>query len=276
MIRQVLFRKRCRSPLFWEVPMMPLEEKITLFHQIWQTLSDFEKNDWREEFRIRFTCDSTSLDGSPLTLLDVKMVLIDGIIPMEMRVPDYESVRGHDRAWNFVRGRAKAGIPLTEGLIKDLHRLVVPLAKTAGTYREQAARIRGSQAAFPAGEDIGRLMKDLINRMDRDEISNPLEKAVRLHGEFSKIQPFLSGNGKTARLLTNYTLLERGYPPISIKSSHQEAYFQALEAYVVKGDELPLYQFLKGCMEERLDEFIAMYGKSYRDFFGTSCKEGAP
>lgn len=43
MIRQVLYRKRCRSPLLWEVPMMPLEEKITLFHQIWQTLSDFEK-----------------------------------------------------------------------------------------------------------------------------------------------------------------------------------------------------------------------------------------
>ena len=77
----------------------------------------------------------------------------------------------------------------------------------------------------------------------------------------SKIQPFLSGNGPTARLMMNYPLVEAGYPPLSIQKAQQTEYFQALEAYELDDEIQPLRELLTECLEERLAEFFSMYGK---------------
>ena len=103
-----------------------LQDNIAHFRRRLRTLSDFEKKDWQEEFRLRFTHDSTGIEGCLLTVLDVKMILFDGIIPAGTKVVDYEAVRGHDRAWTALREAAAAGLPLTEALIGDIHRLAAP------------------------------------------------------------------------------------------------------------------------------------------------------
>ena len=88
-----------------------LQDKIERFRRHLTTLSDFEKWDWQEEFRLRFTHDSTGIEGSLLTVLDVKMILFDGIIPAGTKVADYEAVRGHDRAWTALREAARRAFP---------------------------------------------------------------------------------------------------------------------------------------------------------------------
>lgn len=240
--------------------MKALEEKIRQYHHIWKGLTDFEKRDWQEEFRLRAAYDSLSIDGRPVSLLAAKMMLMDGIIPAETRVSDYEALRNLDRAWIFVRKEAGSGIPLTEEQIKAIHRRIVPTA--GGRYREHSVCLRGSSYLPPPAEAVAPAMKSLAARMAVDAFSTPLEKAAWLHGEFSKLQPFSSGNGLTARLMMNYTLLEKGYPPISIKPAQKEGYFSALEAYVTGADARPLLQLLKACLDGRLDEFISMYGRS--------------
>ena len=214
--------------------------------------------DWQEAFRVEFAYDSMGLEGSPFTLLDVKMILIDGIIPVETKVGDYEALRGHDKAWQRMRDAVAAGIPLTERMIQDTHRLAVPGDRMDGRYREIPVYIRGSQAVPPAAKRVAARMKLLADDIAAD-FSSPLERAARIHGEFSKIQPFMAGNGLTARLMMNYALLEKGYLPISIKKTQKEAYFQALEAYVCQHEIRPLRHLLTECMERRFDSFFAMY-----------------
>ena len=151
---------------------------------------------------------------------------------------------------------------MTEALIGDIHRLAAPLDTMDGRYREYPVYIRGSQAVLATAESVGERMKTLADYIAADNFSSPLERAARIHGEFSKIRPFLSGNGPTARLIMNYPLLEAGYPPLSIKIDRKTAYFQALETYEL-GDEIqPLRELLTDCLEERLAEFFSMYGRS--------------
>ena len=238
-----------------------LQDNIGIFRCRLRSLSYFEKKDWQEEFRLRFIHDSTEIEGSRLTLLDVKMILMDGIIPAGTKVADYEAVRGHDRAWTALREAAAAGLPLSESLIRDLHRLAAPFDRRDGSYRDRSISIRGSRYIPPTAETIGEAMKDGLSRIGRDAGSHPLEKAARIHGEFSKIQPFLSGNGPTARLLMNYPFVEAGYPPLSIKKAQQTEYFQALEAYELDDEIPPLRELLRECLEDRLTEFFSMYGK---------------
>ena len=53
------------------------------------------------------------------------------------------------------------------------------------------------------------------------------------------IHPFDDGNGRVARLLTNYVLLRVGYPPIIVKSADKTAYLTALR--MADAGELPAF-----------------------------------
>ena len=63
------------------------------------------------------------------------------------------------------------------------------------------------------------------------------------HWSFLRIHPFDDGNGRTARLLTNYALLRNNLPPIVIKSEDRDRYISALQNADL-GRMLPLARFM--------------------------------
>lgn len=167
-----------------------LQDNIGIFRRRLRSLSDFEKKDWQEEFRLRFIHDSTEIEGSRLTLLDVKMILMDGIIPAGTKVADYEAVRGHDRAWTALREAAAAGLPLSESLIRDLHRLAAPFDRRDGSYRDRSISIRGSRYIPPTAETIGEAMKDGLSRIVVTPVPIPLKKQPGSTGSSVRFNPF--------------------------------------------------------------------------------------
>lgn len=243
--------------------MTTLNEKINIFNSIYGKLSDFEKKDWEENFLVEFTHDSTSIEGNTLTLIDTKMILTDGIIPAETSVREYEEIKGHANAWEFVKKSVQDKIPLTENMIKDIHEKVVPMAGIGGIYRNIPVYIRGANHVPPDPRRVWDYMKNFTYRMEHDSFHNPIEKAAWIHAEFVKIHPFQDGNGRTARLIMNYTLLENGYPPTSIKKDNVQAYFQSLETYAMKNNLKPFTELLQKNMEKELDSFIKIYAIYY-------------
>ena len=61
-------------------------------------------------------------------------------------------------------------------------------------------------------------------------IEDPLERAARSHHGIASVHPFSDGNGRVARLATNFILLAAGYPPVSIANDLRHDYHFALEA----------------------------------------------
>lgn len=239
--------------------MGSLEKKVELFCEVFPKLSDFEKEDWEENFLVEFTHDSTSIEGNTLTLIETKMILADKIVPTETTLRELDEVRGHAEAWQFVKDCVKRHVPLTEGIIKDIHERVVPARGVGGIYRNIPVYIRGARHVPPNPRKVWEAMKDFAYRMEHDDFADPLEKAAWLHAEFVRIHPFQDGNGRTARLLMNYHLLAQGFPPTSIKLKNRGAYFAALEEYSVGGRLTSFLQLLQQNMERELDAFFAMY-----------------
>ena len=91
----------------------------------------------------------------------------------------------------------------------------------------------------------------------------PLEKIAEFHARFIKIHPFRDGNGRTARLLTNYLLLIAGYPMMNVSPDRKKEYYRCLNYANAVSDEL----FVVEKPENKVfyDTMVKLYGERTED-----------
>ncbi len=80
-------------------------------------------------------------------------------------------------------------------------------------------------------------------------------KEAKFHIQFLLIHPFGDGNGRCARLLTSYNLVNQKYAPIIITSDKKREYCN----YIENRDEIGLSQFFKESSEKELAVMQGMY-----------------
>ena len=84
---------------------------------------------------------------------------------------------------------------------------------------------------------------------------HPIILAGEAHYKFVKIHPFYDGNGRTARLLMNWSLLSNGYPLTVIPAEARARYITSIDD-VDRGRPLEFFQLLCKCVESSLDQFL--------------------
>ena len=65
---------------------------------------------------------------------------------------------------------------------------------------------------------------------------HPIEKAAIFHAEYERIHPFMDGNGRSGRILTNYLLIKDEMPTISIGYTKREEYFHSIDKAIETHD----------------------------------------
>ncbi|WP_281240883.1 Fic family protein [Sporolituus thermophilus] len=62
---------------------------------------------------------------------------------------------------------------------------------------------------MPDWPDVPKLMKDWLQQLpEQRKKLHPVDFAAQVHKDFVFIHPFIDGNGRVARLLTNLVLLQ--------------------------------------------------------------------
>ncbi len=56
---------------------------------------------------------------------------------------------------------------------------------------------------------------------------HPLELAAIFHAEFVRIHPFMDGNGRTARIMSNYILIKNEIPTVALRHENADKYMLA-------------------------------------------------
>ena len=74
------------------------------------------------------------------------------------------------------------------------------------------------------------------------------------------VEAFIDGNGRTGRLLANFTLMRSGYLPISVKYENRRAYYEAFTAYHAAGDLKPMLRIFAEGERLRLEEYLKILG----------------
>lgn len=218
------------------------------------TLSSYEK-----DFELRFTHNSTAIEGNTLTLMETKVVLEDGVAIGGKELREIYEVINHKKAYGYVKKCIAENKPLDESIVKDLHAILTENIIVGGIYRKEEVRISGAGFTPPAGNEMYMQIKNFYEDLKiKENELNSIELAVWTHAEFVRIHPFIDGNGRTSRLLMNYQLLINGFLPISVAKENRLDYYNALEQYAVNDDLTPFADFVAELEEQRLDEYLAV------------------
>ena len=201
-----------------------------------------------EDVDLRFSHESTKIEGNTLSIYEVKTLLVDKTSIGGKHLREIYEVVNHKKAFDYIKEHLEDD--LDENLIKDIHQILMDNIFPGGIYRNGNVRITGASFSPPSWETVRQEMKNFIEDYKmKKEKTHTVELAAWVHAEFIRIHPFQDGNGRSARLLLNYILMKNGYLPIVIEAKNRPAYYQALDKY---GREEELGLFLDMVMELEL------------------------
>ena len=219
-------------------------------------LNELLSKQLKKDLNIKWTYNSTGIEGNSYTLNQTRILLAEGITIGGKRLVEHLEIIGHSEAIEYLEDIIENNVELTEREIKNIHSLVTKDIENvnSGAYRNNAVYISGSKHIPPQPYLVSEKMEELMLWYNNESKNiHPIERAAILHGEFVSIHPFIDGNGRTARLLLNFELMKNNYPAIIIEIEEREKYFDALEVGNLSGNWDKFTEFVREKCEERID-----------------------
>jgi len=163
------------------------------------------------------TYASTSIEGNPLPLTEVKKILKSK--PTHIRNSEKEVINYNQALQNLneelEKGQVKLSLELILKIQKQITEGLLPKFES-GKLREKPVVVNNPRTRKviylpPDAKDVKKLIEDIIGFVDsnRNEI-DPLILAGIFHKQMVIIHPFMDGNGRTTRLATKVLLAEMG------------------------------------------------------------------
>lgn len=187
----------------------------------------------KEQLGIELTYNSNAIEGNRLTLKETYLVLSEGITIKGKSLKEHLEAKDHYEALNYLYDfiEKDSRHTISEVFIRSLQQLVVKDTdpEFAGAYRTGNVMISGSSHTPPDAGIIPNEMNKLIRWIQKEKSRlHPIELAALLHHKLVYIHPFFDGNGRTARLIMNLFLLQRGYPLVLILKNDRKRYYDSL------------------------------------------------
>jgi Fic family protein len=209
-----------------------------------------------QDFRLRYTHETTAIEGNTLTLRETQAVLENGITVHGKPLRDHLEVINVNDALDWLAKAVERKEPPSEKLIMQFHRILMKgiLDEDAGYYRTVPVLIQGAKHIPPNWRKVPTLMQELEVWL-RETSGHPVVIAASAHIRLARIHPFVDGNGRTCRLLVNYILLQHGYPSALYTTERRDEYMRALDA-VEQGDDEPFTVITAEAIEWTLDRYL--------------------
>lgn len=187
------------------------------------------------ELQVRMTYNSNHIEGSKLSEDQTRLIFETNTVDVGEGIPvdDIIETVNHFRAIDYVIDVAEE--PLTESIVKELHRILKQSTKDAtlswfavGDYKKRPNVVGGRETAKP--KDVPVRMKALLD----DYAALPtvtVNDIIRFHCNFERIHPFQDGNGRVGRLVALKECLRYGIVPFIIEDSKKMFYYRGLSEW---------------------------------------------
>lgn len=222
-----------------------LDERVSLLRAS-GSLNDDTLKEYYGEKRFEQVAESNAIEGSTLSMGETELAVLKGT-----------TITGHDPAYvkdalsldkallRLAKMAREIKNPTDIAQIRELHGLILGDRPGAGMFRSEPVRISGSQHVPPkTWEKVMESMEDWERwSVENEKLPAPIRAAV-LHAWLSHIHPFIDGNGRTARAISNLELVRSGYPPVIIKKKEKDRYIEALSESDFGGDVRSFFELI--------------------------------
>jgi len=212
-----------------------------------------------DKIRLLHTYHSNAIEGNTLTLRETKLVVEEGITIGARSLREHLEAVGNAEAFYFVEELAQGIQPINHINVQKIHEIVTRgQLRESGKYRTENVRIAGAIKSPP---DFSKIIEQLDAYFHNIYLmsTNAMEIAAYIHHRFVEIHPFIDGNGRVARLLTNLYLLSNGYPPLVLKKQDRNRYYAYLHS-ADQGNLEPLTRYIAKAEDDSLTIYISIFG----------------
>lgn len=193
--------------------------------------------------------NSTAIEGNTLVLEQVEALLLEGRPVGGRELAEYLDVKGYADAAKWVYSQAVepggygGGALVTVTEVREVHRKALRLVwevaphalagpdESPGSFRRHDIEPFRKGMRPPGWTDLPAAVSDWVALSCTlpDAPEPRIEFVAALHAEFERIHPFIDGNGRAGRLLTNLLLVRLGYPPAIVYKRDRRRYLSALQ-----------------------------------------------
>ncbi|MCA9939770.1 MAG: Fic family protein [Anaerolineales bacterium] len=162
---------------------------------------------------------TTHIEGTRLTLSQAEQLLA-GYPVLQADPEDARELLNYRDAFNLVSDYLDSGAPITESLIREIHKRLVAGVRgeraQPGKYRLVQNYVVNSLTGTviytpPPPGDVPALMRDLVAWLNNPGQMHPVLASGIAQFQLVHIHPFIDGNGRTSRLLSTLYLYRAGY-----------------------------------------------------------------
>lgn len=200
--------------------------------------------DIRDQFILKLTYHSNSIEGSTLTEPDTAAILFDNTALPDKSLTEQLEAKNHQTALNYLFDYILKKGKVDENLVLKLHGILMNgVRPDAGSYRRHGVRITGINLPTANYLSVPKLVSSLFTQVTKKQ-TDIIALSASVHARFEQIHPFSDGNGRVGRLLMNALLLKANLTPAIIHQQQKQLYYTYLYKTQTTDDQSQLENFL--------------------------------
>ena len=194
-------------------------------------LSAAQRRSFVERFIMSWIYHDFALEGTVLSVAEIKAAIDDEIISTPSLIPAYFHIMAVRDAIQFLLDSRGSRLQLSLEWLKKIHQILLPQGKKDQVqYRKDNPIHRMYFHDLSPADKISYRMRKLTDwfRTDECKRAHPIELAVEVHREVIRIFPWPDISGRVARLAMNNILVNEGYWPGTIHAIDRQRYYDVL------------------------------------------------
>lgn len=189
-----------------------------------------------DDMLVRLAHHSAGIEGNTISLPATVSIILNGTLPISSgaTVREFYEIENHKQAFSNMLDHLESNDTLSVSIIKEVHAdLTDRLQYDKGQFKKNENLIIGAEFQTASPSETPFLVQQLVENLEyrlenaaTDE--EKLERILDAHIQFERIHPFSDGNGRTGRVIMNYSLLQEGFPPLIIEKETKATYIELL------------------------------------------------
>lgn len=220
-------------------------------------LNPAQRRVFDERFMMSWIYHDFALEGTMLSVAEIKASIDDEIISTPSLIPAYYHVKAvRDGILMLLESRGKR-LQLSLEWLKKLHQTLLPYGKKDQVqYRKDNPIHRMYFHDLAPADKISYRMRKLTDWFRTEECrkAHPIELAVEVHRELIRIFPWPDISGRVARLAMNAILVAENYWPCILHHNERQTYYDVLRL-----DQDQLLQLVVESIDEGIRSSSRLY-----------------